>query len=114
MKFEKPDDPAGEYLLQGKFKEFLESLPHKALPLQQALQNSSYAADTAFKACILNIEETESEIKIKAGIFYSGLIPGCSCADDPGPVDEINEYCEILCLINKSTKYVSIELIADS
>jgi hypothetical protein len=34
-------------------------------------------------------------IQVKAGLLYTGIIVGCSCADDPTPVDEINEYCEM-------------------
>jgi len=31
-------------------------------------------------------------MSINIGVFYHSLIAGCNCADDPTPVDKINEY----------------------
>jgi hypothetical protein len=51
-------------------------------------------------------------IRAKVGIFYSGIITGCSCADDPTPAGEQNEYCEVQVDIDKATAEARIALLA--
>jgi len=89
----------------------IESLTGKELPLQAGLQNSSYALDSNIKSTILRYEEKHQAINIVAGIFYSGIIAGCSCTDDPSPTDEITEYCEISIKLDKQTAAADISLI---
>ncbi len=88
------------------------SLDPSLLPLQQGLQNSSYAISDKLSVAILNIEEDTSNIMVKAGLLYNGIIAGCSCADDPTPTDETNEYCDVLFRIDKRTAESSVTLIS--
>jgi len=83
------------------------------LPLQQGLSLSSYVGKSPFSAVILNLTEEISHIKIKAGIFYTGIIAGCSCSDDPSPIDEQNEYCNLQFHIDKKTYETTVSLIND-
>ena len=87
------------------------SLEADNLPLQQGLQYSSYANAENLSATILSVTEQKDKILVKAGLFYTGIIAGCNCADDPTPVDEINEYCEILLCIDKKTAQTTVLLI---
>ena len=73
------------------------------LPLQQALTTGSYAVDSKLDVMIIRVAEGQKFIRAKAGIFYTGIIAGCSCADDPTPVDEQSEYCEVLIEIDRTT-----------
>lgn len=82
------------------------------LPLQQGLSTSSYATDSKINAIILNVAEAEKTILVKAGIFYGGIIAGCNCADDPTPVDEQTEYCEVQFSIDKITADTQVELLS--
>ena len=88
------------------------SLDAATLPLQQGLSSSSYATADKLSAMILNIDNDDCEIIVKAGLFYTGVIAGCSCADDPTPVEENNEYCEVLFRINKRTAETNVSLIS--
>lgn len=81
------------------------------LPLQQALSFSSYVADSPRRPVIHNVTDDEGFIHVTAGIFYAGIIAGCSCADDPTPVDEVNEYCLLRFDINKATAEASVVLL---
>ena len=81
------------------------------MPLQQGLSFSSYVGKSPIEAVILNITNKEELVTIKAGIFYTGIIAGCSCSDDPSPTDEQNEYCELLFTINKKTENMKIQLL---
>jgi hypothetical protein len=83
------------------------------LPLQQALSNSSSVSDGPVTVVIINVAEKENVIRVKAGIFYRGVISGCSCADDPTPDNDINEYCEVQLDIDKFTAETRVELVAE-
>jgi hypothetical protein len=82
------------------------------LPLQQGLSTGNYVAAKPIAVAIHSVVELESLIRVKAGIFYNGVIGGCSCADDPTPASEINEYCEVQLDIDKATSIAVITLQA--
>ena len=92
-------------------KEEIQNIDPKLLPLQQGLSHSSYVADTDISVIILNVREENDTLQIKTGIFYSGIIAGCSCADDPTPVDVQNEYCELLFAVDKKTAEANVKLL---
>lgn len=81
------------------------------LPLQQGLQNSSYAISDKLSVTVLKISQDEKSINVKAGLLYNGIIAGCSCSDDPTPTDETNEYCDVLFCIDKQTAETTVILI---
>ncbi len=88
----------------------LEALDKSQLPLQQGLSQSSYVGSSPLFAMVLSASEHPEYILAKAGVFYTGIIAGCNCADDPTPVDEIHEYCEVRITIDKQTARTRIEL----
>lgn len=83
------------------------------LPLQQGLSASSSVADAPITLVVLSATELENAIQVRAGIFYQGLIGGCSCADDPTPDSENTEYCEVLLEIDKVTAEVAVSLLVE-
>ncbi len=99
--------PAFETVLKAD----IEQLDAKCLPLQQGLSQSSYACDEDIKVMIISVAETATLINVTAGVFYSGVIAGCSCADDPTPVDTCPEYCEIRIDIDTQTANAVISLL---
>ena len=94
-------------------KSEIEQLGAEQLPLQQGLSTSSYALDDKLKVRIISVSEEASFIRAKAGIFYTGITPGCSCADDPTPVEEQTEYCVVQLDINKMTAETTVALLAE-
>ena len=96
-----------------EFKLEIAAVDHNALPLQQGLSLSSYVSDDKVSAIINKSHETDTHIIIKSGLFYSGIIAGCSCSDDPSPQDTQNEYCELLFTIDKFTAETSVNLITE-
>lgn len=76
------------------------------------MRTGSYALD-GHKAMIIGAAEDAGVIRVKAGIFYSGILTGCACADDPTPVNEESEYCVVLLVIDKSTAETTITLLAE-
>ncbi len=83
-----------------------------ALPLQAGLAHSSAVADEPFRVVMLGVDDQPQELRIRAGIFYNGIIAGCNCADDPTPPDLEQEYCELEFLIDTSTAGASVRLLS--
>lgn len=90
-------------------QELTQSADH--LPLQQGLSHGNYVTDDPITVAINSIAETDETICIKAGIFYQGVIGGCSCADDPTPISESSEYCEVRLDIDKATAAAVVSLV---
>lgn len=97
-----------------RFKAELEALPADALPLQQGLSLSSYVSGEPFKVMVISSSAEADGIRVKAGIFYSGIIAGCSCSDDPTPTDVQAEYCDLLFTIDRQTAEASVTLLSRS
>jgi len=83
------------------------------LPLQQGLTRGSHALDDNLSIMIIRTEELPAILRIRAGVHYRGLIAGCSCADDPTPLDTTTEYCEIELTIDKGTAETRVLLLGD-
>ena len=73
------------------------------LPLQQALTGTSAVADEAITVVLLDARADEMTLHAKVGIFFAGILAGCSCADDPAPVEPQTEYCELSLEIDRSS-----------
>ena len=95
------------------FKQEIERIDAGQFPLQQGLSTGSYALDGKFNVMVIGVSEEAGSIRVKAGIFYSGIIAGCSCADDPTPVNEESEYCVVQLDIDKQTADTTIALLAE-
>lgn len=84
------------------------------LPLQEGLSSSSYALTERVEAMIIDSKEEGGLLKVKAGIFYEGILGGCSCADDPTPVENQPEYCEMLVIVDKRTGEATASISRES
>jgi hypothetical protein len=69
--------------------------------------------DSPFQALIISVREDAGVIRVKAGMFYTGVIAGCSCADDPTPIDELTEYCVVQFDIDRATAATTVTLLAE-
>ncbi len=101
----------GEFKEQ--FKAEVEQLPADQLPLQKGLSLSSYVSAEPFKVMVISVTDDASTIHVKAGIFYSGIIAGCSCSDDPSPTDVQPEYCDVRFDIDKATAETTPSLLSE-
>jgi hypothetical protein len=94
-------------------KREIERLGAGQLPLQQGLTTGSYALGEGLSATIVRVTEEPSGIRVRAGVFYTSLIAGCSCADDPTPVEPQPEYCEVELRIEKATGLTAMVLVGE-
>jgi hypothetical protein len=95
------------------FRNEVEHLDARLLPLQQGLSGTSWVADAPFKVMLIAATDAGTRIRVKAGIFYSGLLGGCSCADDPTPLEPQPEFCELWFEIDKPGGAARVGLVAD-
>lgn len=92
-------------------KKEIEALEVEQLPLQQGLSAGSYALGDRIEAMVIGAHEHDGVIRARVGIFYSGIIAGCSCADDPTPVEPQPQYCEVQIDIDRQTAEATIMLL---
>lgn len=91
-------------------KQELEEQPPGQLPLQHCLSSSSVALDDPPQVMVISFTATPGIIRARVGVFFGGIIAGCSCTDDPTPVQRQEEYGELLVAIDQASATASITL----
>ena len=85
----------------------LEALPAGSLPLAQGSRLGGCIDDSAIVASVLRSTDTAATIKATVGIFFSEILTGCSCSEDP---DIQPAYCEFAVAIDKRTAMATVSL----
>ena len=83
------------------------------LPLRQGMTQGSYPLNDGVQVMLLSVDASPQSIKAKVGVFFQAIIAGCSCADDPTPLDEVSEYCELELVIDRRTARTTVTLSGD-
>lgn len=94
-------------------KQEIERMSIEHLPLQQGLTTGNYVLANPHTAMVNSVSDSGNFICVTAGIFYQSVIAGCSCADDPTPVNENSEYCEVRLEIDKLTAQTIVSLVME-
>jgi hypothetical protein len=81
------------------------------LPLQAGLRHGSHALPAPLQVIPLSGRRDDHSLHIHIGIHYTSVIAGCSCADDPTPVDSLTEYCEAELRIDARRARTTIHLL---
>lgn len=89
----------------------LEAIEADRLPLQQGLSQSSMVSPAPFSVIVVGSEADAAVIHCRVSIIYAGIVAGCSCADDPTPLDSQTENCELVLEINKLTAETRVSLL---
>jgi len=96
---------------ENTFKREISCLDKNLLPLQKSLLFSSYVSDEKICPVIISSSTSTTHLLIKTTIFFTGIIAGCSCSDDPGPQDTQQESCDVLFRINLDNAETQVEII---
>ena len=91
-------------------KREIEELPAGALPLYQCTTRGGLVDDSNITATLLKTTESEQALQVKLGIFFSEIVGGCNCHDDP--LVE-NGYAEIMLIIDRSSGAASFTVQQD-
>jgi len=59
---------------------------------------------------VLACEDEGARIGVRIGCFFSEIVGGCSCGDDPVPAQA---YCDLKIMIDKATGETEIAPMAD-
>jgi len=89
-------------------KRELENLPAGTLPLENGTSRGGFVDDSDISVTVINVKQDENSFQAKVGIFFTEIIAGCGCGDDPMPE---NAYCEMLIIIDKTTSDAKFEVI---
>ncbi len=81
------------------------------LPLQAGLRYGSHALPEPLQLIPLSGRLEACVLRLHVGMYYTSVIAGCSCADDPTPVDRVNEYCEAELCIDTRSACTTIRLL---
>ena len=87
----------------------LAALGPDALGLQQALTAGSVAVSDDIEVMILRHSETADGLRVRIGVFFTSVLAGCACADDPTPENAQAEYCELDIVIARETGAACIQ-----
>lgn len=68
----------------------LKALPAGSLPLQGGCDQGGLADDSDISASVLSVDQTEDCMVARVGVFFTEIVGGCNCNDDPL---EANAYC---------------------
>jgi len=101
--------PAFETIL----KQEIAQLDAAELPLQQGLTAGNYVSDAPFSVMLNHVEATDGAIRVEAGIFYQGVLGGCSCGGDPTTASESAEYCVVQFEIDRKTAATTVKLVTE-
>lgn len=88
------------------------SVQAAALPLQQAVAATSVALDGGVEIMFIAAHAEEGCIVARVGVFFSGVVAGCNCADDPTPAEAQPEYCELVLALDRSSALANVSLAA--
>lgn len=90
-------------------KQEIEALPSGTLPLQAGVTQGGLADDAGLTAMVLRSRDAGSAVEVVVGIFFTELVAGCSCGDEPMA---LNAYCELQVSIDKQTARGGFKLMA--
>ncbi len=91
-------------------KHELEHLAAGALPLERGTSRGGFVDDSDISVSVTSTTDDEHSIQAEVGVFFTEIITGCSCGDDPM---RENAYCEIQVSIDKSTGEAEFSIIQD-
>ncbi|MDH5516381.1 MAG: glucosamine--fructose-6-phosphate aminotransferase [Gammaproteobacteria bacterium] len=86
------------------------SLPASIFPLQDATTQGGLVDANKLDLTILSCSDSAENILIRTGIFFTEIIAGCNCNDDPV---EAPAYCLVSVDINKNTAEASFSLLLE-
>ncbi|MGD8933405.1 MAG: glucosamine--fructose-6-phosphate aminotransferase [Gammaproteobacteria bacterium] len=86
----------------------LESLPAGSLPLEQGTSQGGYVDDSNISVTVISISEKNGRIQGKIGVFFTEIVVGCGCGDDPFPV---NAYCELQLSLDNNSAEAEFEVM---
>lgn len=80
------------------------------LPLDRCVSQGSAADDGHCTVMVLRAGDDARAVHARVGVFFTEVVGGCSCGDDPA---SIPAYCELRIRIDKTTAEADIGIVPD-
>ncbi|WP_410474755.1 hypothetical protein [Guyparkeria sp. TX1] len=97
--------------LEPTFKAEIAALSPDDLPLQQGMAHGNVAKGDALSAMVISTEITPGQVRIHAGLFFASVVAGCACTNDPTPMNDEPEYCEVEFAIDRPGGAAQVRLL---
>ncbi len=81
-----------------------------ALPLQKGAAYGGVVDDSNLAVSILRSSDAGSAIVVRVGVFFTEVIAGCNCDEEP---QSIPAYCELRVDIDKLSAEAEMTLVPD-
>jgi len=78
----------------------LGGLPTGTLPLRHGCEQGGLVDDHDISASVLGVEQTPDHVTARVGVFFTEIVGGCNCHDDPL---QASAYCVIEVRIDRTT-----------
>jgi len=78
----------------------MRKLDSGVLPLFEGTTQGGQVDDSDIAITLLNASRNEAAVWLDVGVFFSEIVGGCSCGDDPVAG---NAYCELRIRIDRAT-----------
>ena len=88
-------------------KDEIKHLDAGSLPLQQFTTQGGIVDDADISVTVLGLDDQGDEIRAKVGVFFTEVVGGCNCHDDPVLA---NAYGELRLSINRQTAEVAFNI----
>ena len=88
----------------------LEGLGTECLPLSEATAQGGLVDDRDISVMVLRSHEERHRICAQVGVFFSEIVGGCSCGDDPFVQ---TAYCELEVYIDKLTAEAGFAFVSN-
>lgn len=89
-------------------KSELEGLPPGTLPLLKGTSRGGLPDDRKITVMLLSTADAQDSIQARVGIFFTEIMAGCSCGDEPM---SLQAYCELRVSIDKTTAEAEFTLL---
>ena len=83
------------------------------LALQRGIARGSHALTDNVSLMVLRRNESADSLRVKAGLSYFSIIPGCACEADPTPMSELPEYVELQIDIQRANGTATLHLLEE-
>ena len=91
-------------------KRELMDLGKGGLPLAKGVAYGGTVDDSDLAVTVLRSRDEGPAIVAQVGVFFTEIIGGCSCGDEPAPSPA---YCELRIRIDKATAAADITVMSD-
>jgi hypothetical protein len=81
-----------------------------ALPLQQGVAMGGVADASNLAVSVFSAREDEQAIRVEVGVFFTEIVAGCNCGDDPM---DLHAYCVMRVSIDKASARAAVIVLAD-